>query len=433
LSCPVADIAGLTQQAAEQAAGLLRLPRLETQVSDAEEVKNLPPDVLQAYSEAEQLAKSPDHSGLKQSILRYQDALELDPHFAVGYAKLAVVYVEQYLITREPANIDLAEKNASKALQYNPNSAMGLISEALCFLYSGKTSDAFAYFAKALKVDPGNPMVLTAKAEAMLNAGRLPDAEQVYHDIVAERPNYWQAYNNLGVALSRQARYEEAEKAFAEASMTAPTVALPMANLGVTYIQLGKPLEARNKLTESLKRGASKDTYLALGDLDFESKNYDSALNYYQKASDIEPNFHLIQRNIGDCYAMLGNHKLETESYRKAANLISNSLSVNPQNGYDWANLAFYHAKIGNATGVKADIRNAEMQGGQDVASRFMIAQALAVQGKKEDSLKLLLWCVDNGLSPQDVDLAIDLRDIQRDPRYQARLKSLSDRKASSG
>jgi tetratricopeptide (TPR) repeat protein len=195
---------------------------------------------------------------------------------------------------------------------------------------------------------------------------------------------------------------------------------------------LGKPLEARNMLTESLRRGASKDTYLALGDLDFENKNYDSALNYYQKASELEPNFHLIQRNIGDCYAMLGNLKLEAESYRKAANLISSNLSVNPQNGYDWSNLAFYDAKIGNVAGVKVDIRNAELHGGKDVASRFMIAQALAVQGKKEDSLKILLWCMDNGLSSQDVDLAIDLRDLQRDPRYKARLKDQTDRKASS-
>jgi hypothetical protein len=52
--------------------------------------------------------------------------------------------------------------------------------------------------------------------------------------------------------------------------------------------------------------------------------------------------------------------------------------------------------------------------------------------GKREDALKLLLWCMDHGLSPEDVDLAIDLKELQKDPRYQAHLKSQMDRKASS-
>ncbi len=432
LSCPAAAISGLTQEAAERAAVLLRLPRQEVQVSDGEEKRNVPADVFQAYSEAEQLIQEPNHSGLQQAIEKYQHALDLDQHFALGYAKLAMAYIEQFVVTHQPANIDLAQSNASKALLYNPNSAMGLLSQALVFSYFGKTADASSYFAKALKADPGNPDILISMAEGFLNQGKLADAVKVYHDILADRPNYWPAYNNLGVALTREAKYEDAVNAFERAGMAAPRVALPMANLGQTYIQLGRTDDAINALNQSLSRGGSEDAYLGMGDFDFEAGKYAEALKMYSQAGKLDPSYHLIQRNMGDCYTMLGNRAMEKECYRRAVRLLSDSLKTNPQSGLDWANLAFYHAKVGDVAAAESDIENADAHGAKDVDAKFMIVQALAVMGKKQEALNLLLWCMDKGLSPTDVDLAIDLKSLRSDPRYLSRVgKQNRDGKAS--
>jgi hypothetical protein len=80
--------------------------------------------------------------------------------------------------------------------------------------------------------------------------------------------------------------------------------------------------------------------------------------------------------------------------------------------------LAFYHAKIGDSAAATKDIENAEKFGAGDVKSQFMKVQALALIGKKQDALTLLLECVKKGLSPVEVDLAIDLKDLRKDPRY---------------
>jgi tetratricopeptide (TPR) repeat protein len=422
VSSSIKEINSMAEKGSQEAASLLRLPRQEIPLNDPEELRNVPLDVLQAYSDAEQAMNEPNRSGLQQAIGKYQHALELDPHFALGYAKLAKAYIDRYLITHEPANIDLAERNASNALLYNPNSAMGLLSQALVFSYTGKTADASSYFAKALKADPRNPQILISKAEALLNQSKLADAIQVYNDILVDRPNYWPAYNNSGVALTREAKYEDAAKAFARAGMAAPKVALPMANLGQTYIQLGRLDDARNALNESISRAENEDAYLGLGDIDFGAGKYAEALKMYSQASKLDPKFHLIQRNMGDCYAMLGNLAMEKECYRRAARLVSDSLKIDPQSGLDWANLAFYHAKIGDASAAESDIENADAHGAKDVAAKFMIVQALAVMGKKQEAVNLLLWCIDKGLSPADVDLAIDLKSLRSDPRYLARL-----------
>jgi hypothetical protein len=52
--------------------------------------------------------------------------------------------------------------------------------------------------------------------------------------------------------------------------------------------------------------------------------------------------------------------------------------------------------------------------------------------GRKQEALKLLLWCMDKGLSPEEVNLALDLKDLRKDPRYVARLGTRSGDSAPS-
>ena len=432
VECALAEISSLAEKAVQQTAILLQLPGWDEQLSDPEELKSVPPEVYQAYSEAEQFVNEPNHAGLKQAIDKYQQVLDLDRHFALAYAKLSIAYLRQYYVTKEKANIELAGKNAANALRYNPHSAMGLLSQAMVYVFQEKPDDAMAYFAKAQQADPGNPDVLYHKAWALLHNDQLDQAEQAYRDILVERPNFWPAYNNLGALLSRDANYEEAAKAFAAAGAAAPKVAQPMANLAQAYIQLGRHDDARAALNESLARAESADGYLALGDLDFGDGKYNDALRDYGQAAKFEPQNHLIQRNMGDCYTMLGNAAMVKESYGRAAHLMAASLEVSPKDGLGWANLAFYHAKIGDRASAESDMKNARaLETEKDVELPFMIVQALDVLGRKTEARDLLLKCMDNNLTPEEVDLAVDLKDLRNSAEYQSKLKEL-ERKATA-
>jgi eukaryotic-like serine/threonine-protein kinase len=417
-------ISSLAEKAAGEAAALLQLPGKDVQLSDPEELKSVPPEVFQAFSEAEQLVDEPNHAGLQQAIGKYQHALDLDGHFALGYAKLAIAYMKQFYVTKEAANIDLASKNAATAVFYNPHSAMGLLSQGLVYVSQGKSNLALESFGKAEQADPGNPVVLYDKAWAYWHQGQMDEAEQAYRDILVQRPNFWPAYNNLGVILTRQAKYEEAAKAFAAAGVAAPKVAQPMANLAQTYLELGRRDDARAALNESLARAKNEDAYLALGDMDFEDGKYNEALADYRNAGKLDPKSHLIERNMGDCYFMLGNAAMVRECYGRAAQLLSAQMETSPRDGFGWANLAFYYAKIGDRAGADAAISKVKALGANDVATRFMIVQALDVMGRKQEALELLLWCMDKGLSPVEVDLAVDLKDLRSTRAYQERVKT---------
>ena len=53
-----------------------------------------------------------------------------------------------------------------------------------------------------------------------------------------------------------------------------------------------------------------------------------------------------------------------------------------------------------------------------------MIVQALDVMRRKTEALEMLLWCMDKGLSPAEVDLAVDLKDLRSTAKYRSKLKN---------
>lgn len=417
-----AQVGTLADKGSAAAARLLGLSEKEKSTKDTDELQDISAAAFASFSQAEQLANQPNNTGLDAAILKYGECLEKEPHFRLGYAKLAIAYTRKYRILHDPALLTLARQNADKATDANSNSAIGLLSQALAHLYTGNTNEAMEYFAKALKADPGNPDVMLYRAQALRDLNRLPEAEQTYRDILKERPNYWFANNELGWILFRQAKYQQAADAFDAAAMAAPNVAMPLANLGSMYLELGKHDEAIDASKRSIQRSPNELGYRNLGDIAFSDGNYRAALANYQQAAALDPKRHVIWRDIGDCYMMLGQPALVRENYAKAAHLLSDSLRDNPRSGPAWMTLAFYHAKIGNTTGAVSDMENAEHRGANDVQSQFMKVQTLAVLGKKEDATKLLLACMDRGLSPTDVNLALDLKDIRKDPRYLSRL-----------
>jgi tetratricopeptide (TPR) repeat protein len=408
----------LADRGSEEAANLLGLPQYEKKLRDDEELKTISPEGFQLFSQAEALANQPNSLNLDAAILKYGECLAKEPRFHLGYAKLAMAYVQQYRHLRESALLMLAEQNAEKAADENSVSALGLLSRAQVYLFSGKQEQALAFIGRSLNVDPGNPDTMLSKGYALRFLNRWPEAEQVYREILKQRPNYWPAYNELAWVLSRQVKYQQAADAFDAAAMAAPNVAMPLANLGAMYLAIGKRDEAIDASKRSIGRSPNPVAFRNLGDVAFTDKEYKVALEYFEQAAALEPKSDKNYRDIGDCYVMLGDSAKVRENYQKAAKLLSDTLQVNPRIGTAWMTLAFYHAKIGDSAAATKDIENAEKFGAGDVKSQFMKVQALALIGKKQDALTLLLECVKKGLSPVEVDLAIDLKDLRKDPRY---------------
>jgi eukaryotic-like serine/threonine-protein kinase len=422
LDASALELGLLPERAASASAKLLDVTAAQTRTRDPDQLAGVPPEAYLRFTAAEDLLDQPSNTGLDQAIEKYQKTLELAPDFGLAYAKLSIAYVRKFSQSQDRAVLKLAERNADLAMKYNPDSTQTLLSRALVDANSGRAQQAIDELGKALQFDPRNPEVLLEKARTLRDLDRRAEEEGLYRGILVDRPNYWPAYNELGLVLYRHGDYQKAAEAFAEGCAVAPKVALLQTNLGTMNLLLNRKKEAEEAFLRSLEREPNEIAYQNLGAIAFAAGNYRKALGYYTKARDLRPGRDSTWRNIADCYAMLGDTERQNESYRKAAEMVSDALRLNPNPGSSWMNLAFYQAKLGLRGDAEMSLRQAESHGAGDMQSQFKQAQVLALLGKKEEALRQVLDCMSKGLSPAEVDLALDLNEVRKDPRYKRQL-----------
>ena len=164
-------------------------------------------DAFTAFQTAEALMKQPNDSGLDAALEKYKQAVELDPHYAVAYAKLAEAYSRHYEVRRDPGALDVARGNCERALALSPDLVEGYLARAVAMELTGDNQGAFDQYAKALRLDPSNPRTLLWRANLYSDLGRWADAEGAYHRVLKERPNSWVTYNNLGNTLAYKGNF----------------------------------------------------------------------------------------------------------------------------------------------------------------------------------------------------------------------------------
>jgi serine/threonine protein kinase/tetratricopeptide (TPR) repeat protein len=430
LTCALGETPSLPGKAVQAAASLLDLGSY-LQKDGRSEPGTQSAAAFTAFQSAETLMKQPNDTGLDAAIEKYKQAVELDPRYAIAYAKLAQVYTHFSVIRRDPAGLDLARANCQTALLLDPSLAEGHLAQAAIFEYSGNEQGALNAVAKALSLDPHDPKTLVWQAQIYTRLNRWADAEQTLRRVLKEHPNYWLAYNELGFGLEQQGRYQEAIVAFRAASLAAPRNSWTLSNLGAEYIQVGQYEEAM----VTLKRSAALDPALAQTAaftslaLRYQGK-YDEALRFARKAVQLNSVSDTNWLELGDCYVSLGNHQSEArKAYLQATKEAELQLSMDPTNGPGWLLLALYKVKSGSPQDARSLIERAESLGARDMDSQLYKGRILELIGNREEALATLVACFRKGATDIQVAAFPDLQSLRKDRRYRqlAESKSLSD------
>jgi serine/threonine protein kinase/tetratricopeptide (TPR) repeat protein len=424
----LSSVSQIPEEASTAAAVMLGVLVPEDKWTDQDELSRVSSTAYRLFTEAESLAAQPNDAGLAAAIERFQQAIEADNAFAYAYARLSLAYSRMFDRFRDPAALALALRNAELASRFNAQSLNSLLARATVDLYSGNAESALTAIQHGLELDAGNPQLLLAQARAFQYLNRIEDEQRTYRELIRNRPNFWPAYNELGLLLFRQGEYSEAAKAFSEGALVAPRVVRLLNNLGAMQLSMMKSSDAEQTFRRSADITPSEIAYTNLGTIAFVDGRFSEALEFYQQARALNPRNDVIWRNIGDCYTKLGDRKREQESYAKAAELAGELLSVNGTRGSLWMQFAFYNAKLGRRDAAEQALVSAAANNATDLQSQFRRAQVLAVLGRQAEALAAVLECLDRGLSPADVDLALDLDEIRRNPSYISRVKRMVER-----
>jgi TolB-like protein/Flp pilus assembly protein TadD len=184
----------------------------------------------------------------RKAIGYYQEAIRLDPRYALAYAKLsdaAVALATHYNGRVAPREVEelvaTARASVKRSLELDPNhagahSARGAILENVDFNFA----EAEAEYRRALELAPQNAAETSNLATLMSELGRLDEADALAQRAITLEPLRARTHFDLSRNLTALGRYDEAEAAVSKAIELQPQAAASYSWLAIIQILRGK-------------------------------------------------------------------------------------------------------------------------------------------------------------------------------------------------
>jgi tetratricopeptide (TPR) repeat protein len=433
LTCALGSVTTLPEKAVQAAAALLNLGQYVPSKEGARP-QTQSAEAFAAFQTAENLMTYPFGRSLEEAIVKYKEALDLDPKYALAHANLAVAYARLYVTKGDSSALDLARGNSQRALALDPHLVEGFLAGSIVSQDTGDESGALDQIAKALQLDPSSPQALMRQAQVYSDQGRWIEAEDAYRKVLERRPNWWVTYNELAVAFDRQGRHHDAIQALRAASVAVPENAFVLCNLGTEYLEVGDFAEAARILQSAFTIEPDYDVAAATISFALRSQGkYKEALPFALKATQLNPASDFNWLELGDCYSSLLGHKSEAKrAYSRAADEAEKHLQTNPADGSTWMLLALYKVKSGAPHDALSLIQKAESTGANDMDSQLYKARVLELLGKRDEALAALAACFAKGAHDFQLLPFPDMNSLRRDTRYRAMTKSFGQQEKDS-
>ena len=186
-----------------------------------------PPEVEPLLMQAKQLINQNTREGQYQAIGLYQRVVRIAPDYADGWGHLGRAYgiVSHYRERAEGLALRAkAEAAGRRALELDPNSAMGEVALSVALPFIGHWAERERRLLRALALQPKDDDVLIFLGVALQFAGRSTEAVPFYLQVKHE-PLTPAEYTNFIRALWSAGRAAELEQAISDSASLYPTQA----------------------------------------------------------------------------------------------------------------------------------------------------------------------------------------------------------------
>jgi len=226
--------------------------------------------------------------GIRKSIDFYQQAIQIDPNYALAYAGMADAYRTLPLAGLNVASkealppakafakraleidADLAEAHIAlgwvgflydwdwqasetefkRAIEISPNNSDARRGYAHLLSNTGRHEEAIAEVKRARELDPLTLITNALEGQFLFYAGRDDEAIARFNKTLEIEPNYWIAHNGLGRVYIRQGRYAEAIAVLTKAREFSGGSTEPITQLGYALAKSGNREQAQATLAE---------------------------------------------------------------------------------------------------------------------------------------------------------------------------------------
>jgi serine/threonine protein kinase/tetratricopeptide (TPR) repeat protein len=308
----VADALAVQNDIAHQIVEKLRLRLSSTQAAHMTNRQTANPEAYQLYLKGRYFAAQYTPESLAKGLNYFQQAIALDPAYALAYDGISYYYAQIEDVTVAPAEVRTkAEEAARKAIELDDSLVEPHVEQAYNYMFfdfdwpaaerefqrafglnpdypqarewyswylisQGRFDQAIQEGQRAAELDPLSPEIRSILGLNLYFARRYDQAAVELHKTLELEPNYWIGYYYLGQVYEQQGRLDDAIAAQRKAAEIFGNASWPLDEIARDYALAGKLPAARQALRDLLARsqhtyvsafGIAK-VYAALGDKD---------------------------------------------------------------------------------------------------------------------------------------------------------------------
>jgi tetratricopeptide (TPR) repeat protein len=376
-------------------------------------------EAQKSFFAAEAFLDSDNDTGLDQAIEKYKNAIDIDPNFALAYARLAIAYCRVSDLRHDPGALALAQRNCDHARRLRSNLLEIHLASAQIYMQTGEDERALDEIGQALSIEPTDSRTLVWQGHIYAKLERWHEAETTFQRAIDAHPNNWYAYNELGVVLVKQGKYTEALAPFQAASNCQPHNAMVWADIGDVYLETGRLDRAADAFQKSL---AFQETGLAAVNMVVvrrAQRQYAEALRFALRAVQLDGSDSVNWLELGDTYARLpGRTGDALRAFGRAAEVQQDQLRINPSDGPGYMILALCSLKLGRTQPAILYMSKADKLGAKDMESQLYKIRLLVLLDRREEALGLITECLGRGATRFQLDSLPDTDTLRHEPKY---------------
>jgi len=417
------DLAAIQDQASERLAGILDIDLVEPLRSAFVGAGTKNSDAFRFYAQGRSyLARHEQVANINMAIGLFERALKSDSAYGLAYAGLGEAYWRKYRRTKDTQWTEPATRACTRALELVPDLPETHVTLGLIYQGTGQYDRALEENLRALGLNEDHVDALIGMGNAYESLGQTIEADSAYRRAIAVAPGYWDAYNNYGYFLLFQGRVGSAIAQFRTVTELAPDNIIGYNNLGGALMYDNRWMQAKDVFEKSLALTPSSSAIANLGTIYFYyEKSYEKAVQAYEQGVRLDPRDYRLWGNLGSAYYQIpGMGGKMREAFRQAIGLASQNLRINANDVSLLADLAKYHATLGEK---KMALEYATRAGELDDVSTESIESLIEAYEHLQMRHEALEWVkrgLRYGLSPDLIERSPQMAGLVSDSAYVA-------------
>jgi eukaryotic-like serine/threonine-protein kinase len=378
------------------------------------------PEAYELYEQGNGYLHRGGLEDIDQAIALFNKSVAKDPNYPLAYAGLGDAYANKYELTKNPAWIAEATRNAGRAVELNDHLIPVRYSLAGVYRQTGQLDKAVAEYERILAQDPTVIGAEIRLGQTYQAQGKYAEAEATYKAAIARRPDYWPAYVDLGTLYYAKGQFAQAVQQFQSGIDLAPGNPVGYYDMGGAYMAMGQYEAAIGVLKKGLAIKPDADVWTDLGAAYMYLGKWEDAADAMQRAVDLNPHDHQLWRNLGDSYDQIPSRLGDArQAYAKALETATEQLKIDPKDPAVLSGIALYHAHLGDRQEAEEFINRALAVSPNDSDTLFTSALVYEIIGNRERALQAIAKAYKAGYSLEEIEKEPELRKLQADPRYQ--------------